>query len=578
MVVTLTNTEAGDQTLSTKLTGDPAFVIASGVSCGATLYNNGSCVIAVDYTPSQSGTQTATLTLAVTSAASGTAQQTVVLTGTGAALSPGESIVSATDNPLVALYTIDPPIPGKVSVDFGQDTNYGRSTWAVQSPASGGPVSIFVAGMQADTAYHMRATTVTSDGTVLHDSDRTFTTSHFAANLIPEITANATGTPQPGVELLNSTPQNSKLLQAIATDLSGNLIWAYDFADRQSESIINPIKLLSNGDFLMSIGDPSQNLVDDGPPAAGTPDTLREINPAGDPVRELTMVQLNAELAAAGYNLTLGYYHHDFALLPNGHIVVLANTLKSVTGLTGYSGAVNVAGDVLVDLDENFRPVWVWNEFDYLDVNRHPMSFPDWTHTNAVLYSPDDGNLVVSIRHQHWVIKIAYNNGTGDGSILWRLGEGGDFTLMNGDDPVDWFYAQHGPSFWSASTSGVFSLALMDNGDNRQLSSDPADICGSGTDCYSTVPIVSIDESARTATLIFHDVFAPAEYSSWGGGTTPLANGNLEFDLCDEPDTTSDVYEVTSTSTPQTIWHMHVSGENLYRANRIPSLYPGVQW
>ena len=35
--------------------------------------------------------------------------------------------------------------------------------------------------------------------------------------------------------------------------------------------------------------------------------------------------------------------------------------------------------------------------------NGQLMGFPDWTHTNAVLYSPDDGNLIVSMRHQNWI-------------------------------------------------------------------------------------------------------------------------------------------------------------------------------
>jgi hypothetical protein len=43
------------------------------------------------------------------------------------------------------------------------------------------------------------------------------------------------------------------------------------------------------------------------------------------------------------------------------------------------------------------NPVWLWNAFDHLDVNRQPMGFPDWTHANAILYSSDDGNLIVSL-------------------------------------------------------------------------------------------------------------------------------------------------------------------------------------
>jgi len=140
-------------------------------------------------------------------------------------------------------------------------------------------------------------------------------------------------------------------------------------------------------------------------------------------------------------------------------------------------GTSTVLGDALVDLDPNLQPVWVWNSFDHLDVNRHPMEFPDWTHSNATLYSPDDGNLLLSVRHQNWIIKIEYQDGKGTGNVLWRLGPGGDFTLQGGTDPTDWFYAQHLPSFVTPNTAGTFSLVLFDNGDDREFPTGVS--CGS---------------------------------------------------------------------------------------------------
>lgn len=76
-------------------------------------------------------------------------------------------------------------------------------------------------------------------------------------------------------------------------------------------------------------------------------------------------------------------------------------------------------------------------------MNRHLFGLPDWTHSNALVYSPSDGNLLLSVRHQSWVLKIDYNNGAGTGNLLWRLGYQGDFALtQNGVpsfDPSDWF-------------------------------------------------------------------------------------------------------------------------------------------
>jgi len=129
---------------------------------------------------------------------------------------------------------------------------------------------------------------------------------------------------------------------------------------------------------------------------------------------QITSVDINNALAAAmctGCNITVLGTHHDFVLLPSGHPIVLASTERNISGTT-------VIGDVLIDLDQNHKPVWLWNEFDHLDINRRPMLFPDWTYSNAVNYSADDGNLIVSIRHQNWLVKFYYANGSGGGDIL----------------------------------------------------------------------------------------------------------------------------------------------------------------
>ena len=56
-----------------------------------------------------------------------------------------------------------------------------------------------------------------------------------------------------------------------------------------------------------------------------------------------------------------------------------------------------------------------------------------------------------------------------------------------------------------------------------------------------------------------------------------LSNANIEFDLCGVG-AGSIVYEVTPQITSQTVWTMKSTGTFLYRAFRIPSMYPGVQW
>lgn len=477
-------------------------------------------------------------------------------------VAPGQ--VSPTANPQVASYSISPGAPAQVSVEFGRDTGYGFKTWQQPVPARGGPVKLFVAGMKANTLYHMRAIVRFRDGAEFVDADHTFTTGaiHVPQPLAITTSTAAGRTPQAGLELLDPTtpPGPATADVPLVTDLDGNVLWSYDPGLPRYRP--NPTKLLPNGHFLVNLG-------------SGTDSVLREVDLAGNLIWQMTAADLNAALATAtcaGCAVNIVLTHHDFAPLPNGHLILLAATLRDISGTT-------VIGDVLIDLDRHRKPVWVWNAFDHLDVNRRPMGFPDWTHSNAVVYSPGDGNLIVSIRHQNWLVKIDYANGDGTGEILWRLGYQGDFALLGGTDPTDWFYAQHDPSFVGRRTAGHFTLALFDNGNDRVFPSGVA--CGNpgAPAClYSTALLLEIDEAARTARLAFHAT-AP-RYSNFGGNAEVLPNGDLEFCASsDGPGTAGTVYEMTTDrDAPEPVWQMHLADQFVYRGRRLPSLYPGVQW
>jgi hypothetical protein len=457
-------------------------------------------------------------------------------------------------------------------VEFGPDTSYGRSTaWYPVTQQT----NILVAGMRASTTYHMRAQVQCTSAAVFTAPDLTFATGPLPSLPFPTLTVtrpnpSATFPENPGIEMID-VPAPS--MPAFFTDRDANPIWYYDVGKGNYPF---PFKLLPNGHVLLSIT------------RTGLDALLIEVDLAGNTIREMDAAALGAKMQAIGFDFIPAYFHHDFALLPNGHVILITNFTRNFTDLPGYPGTTAVLGDGIVDLDQNWNPVWAWNSFDYLDVNRHLLGLPDWTHSNAIVYSAADGNLLLSMRHQSWILKIDYNNGTGAGDILWKLGYKGDFALTQGDvptaDPSLWFSFQHFPSIIS-QTGSQTTLAVWDNGDFRVLDSSGT-TCGSAPlylPCYSRATIFQLEESTMVANLFWDTL--PGTFSDWGGSINQLANSNVEFDINapsppPSPNVASEVQEVTQSPTPQIVWKLDFSPvtETAYRAYRVPSLYPEVSW
>jgi len=472
--------------------------------------------------------------------------------------------VSTSNNPQVALYNIVAPAGATVQIQFGASTNYGLTSWAQPAPALGGATGILVAGMRANTTYHMQATLQLASGLRAVDSDHVFTTGDLPASLIPNITIPqpAAAGAAPGVELLDLVYTGTQSqLSTLATDLEGNVVWYYTMEPGQYPF---PIKLLPNGHMLLVA-------FEDG-------NAFREIDLAGNIVFQLQVGDINAGLTAIGASFqNLIQMHHDILKLPNGHYILLCNYFPILPG----GGQSTTLGDALVEWDPHAqKPVWTWSTFDHIPQTHAPYGLADWTHANAIAYSPDDGNLILSMRNQNWIVKINYQDGAGDGSILWHLGPDGDFILPSGQAPMEWNYGQHYPTILSPNSAGIFQMMFFNNGNGRLLDASN-DACGTPgfVACYSSVPIFELNESAKTAQVLWETKLSP-HYSICCGDALVLSNGNIEYDVAFDVNTPNQsfIQEVTPEQTPQLLWQMNITGQLAYRGFRIPSLYPGVEW
>ncbi len=338
-----------------------------------------------------------------------------------------------------------------------------------------------------------------------------------------------------------------------ATDLSGNVIWYYP-----GELLLTRTEVGGNFFSLSNF-------------------LLQEYDFVGNKILETNTEILNEQLIAKGYPVMTSFNAHEVRRLPNGGILLIG--ARDVVSLNKQGGSpghpVDILGDMVLVLDHNMQLVWAWDSFAHQDVGRAstmgdlcvenggagcPAFNPafsqanDWLHSNSVQLTAD-GNLLLSERDQDWVIKINYNNGKGDGSVLWRMGPFGDFTILNppqnpcGDPQVfPWFTHQHDAAF-QIQTNALKLFTVFDDGNLRVKQ------CGMGN---SRGMVLYVGEAARTiyiATLADLGQYSVAlgsaqvlisppnnVYASFGNGLLNLGghaaqapevdlNGNIVYNL-----------------------------------------------
>jgi len=270
-------------------------------------------------------------------------------------------------------------------------------------------------------------------------------------------------------------PTGQQTFWETATDLIGNVIWYYP------------------GPLFVTRLDPGGKIF-------SFPDhvTFREYDLVGNPTLETNVSILNEQLVRKGYPMMNDFNTHETRRMPNGNLLLLGSRDMVSTKYQGGTedNPVDIIGDMILVLDHNMQLVWAWDSFAHDNIARVATlndscthggggcpdfsedfeKANDWLHTNAAQYT-SDGNIIISERSQDYVIKVNYKNGQGDGTVLWRMGPFGDFTLKNapknpcGDPQIfSWFTHQHDAAFQYGLNKvqlGVDVMTVFDNGNTR---------------------------------------------------------------------------------------------------------------
>ena len=200
------------------------------------------------------------------------------------------------------------------------------------------------------------------------------------------------------------------------------------------------------------------------------------------------------------------HHHHDFAWMPNGHVLVLAWERKSASDAAnaGRTNPQVMWPESIVEIEPTLpnggNVVWEWHAWDHLvqntngalanfgepaahprriDVNYADVGFSggpgsaesgDWMHANAVNYNPDLDQIAISSRrfNEIWIIDhgTTTEEATGPaGDLLYRYGNPEAYGRGTVEDQV--FFMQHDVQWIPDGHPQAGQLMVYNNGNNR---------------------------------------------------------------------------------------------------------------
>jgi len=439
------------------------------------------------------------------------------------------AVVTPTAHPLVALFSAPACAQGsQFRVAFHAEGDEAISRTPAQPCRGSISSNAYVAGMRPDTEYKIRSEVISGEK-ITPGEYLPFHTGMLDGNFPPvEIAVPKASKDGSEPVIIYSAASLGVGARPFATDLQGRLIWyllSGDFLTR----VLPGGRFLVLADGMNSVNHTREEQV------------LKEIDLAGNVIRETNIGRVAEQLESRGIHSDcqkngrecVSGFHHEAIRLPNGHTLIVAGIERMMpTGTQGSKMPVDVLGDLIIDLDEDFQVAGVWNGFDHLDLKRKSLfdakchtgeggcpavlladEANGWTHTNSIAYIPSSGDLIISQPEQNWILKIDWKDGKGSGKVLWRLGKDGDFKAES-NDPNPWFAYQHDAGF---EPVGSDLLTLVDDGDTTGR--DPkAGVRGQ---------VWKLDEDKHVATLVYNAPLGVHTFCC--GSIQALKNGGFSF-------------------------------------------------
>jgi phosphatidylethanolamine-binding protein (PEBP) family uncharacterized protein len=205
--------------------------------------------------------------------------------------------------------------------------------------------------------------------------------------------------------------------------------------------------------------------------------------------------------------------HHDFKVMPNGHILALMveRKTKDQALAAGFDPALmrdsEVVPDAVVEIEpmgtKGGRIVWEWHVWDHLiqdfdstkanwgDVKAHPELIDTavngkgipafWNHMNSLDYNPDLDQILLSVRgcNEVWILDHSTTTAQAGGHSGGKLGKGGDLVYRWGnpaayrqgtlDEAI--LVQQHDAEWIPAGSPGAGHILIFNNGYDRLWSS-----------------------------------------------------------------------------------------------------------